>query len=179
MRAAALILPCLLAASAASAQDPVLARVRADFPGATADAAATGELATFIEARFPGEPAGWPPVAQAYYAACEGLRGKHDPNPLMKLLHVRAAVAVIRDLAEAHPRDLEIRFLRFVFFEQVPAIFGVSGYVPGDCAVLVDALAGADESLPPDLRRDMVRYMLSTDALSDEQRKRLGEVPPS
>ena len=175
---AALLLTALLPAAVWSQQQPAdLEHIRREFYRAVDQEEATLRLMRWIEAGFPGGFAAYPPVVQAYYASLEGLRGRHAANPFTKLDHVRRAIAWIDALPQRHPRYLEIRFLRFAFYHQLPALFGVRGRVGGDLAVLVGRLeAGPDAEVPPQVRRDMILYILESGEPDQEQRLRLSRL---
>ena len=67
--------------------------------------------------------------------------------------------------------------MRFAFYHQLPALFGVRGRVAGDLAVLVGRLeAGPDEEVPPQVRRDMILYILESGEPDREQRLRLSRL---
>jgi hypothetical protein len=102
------------------------------------------------------------------------LRGKHAKDLLSKLGHVKRAIDLFRDLVETNPGSLEIRFLRFAFFSQLPFLFGVHSYVSTDRAILVEQLASRRfDAVPPDIQRAMTVYLLANAKLDPAARGRL------
>jgi hypothetical protein len=173
-----LLLCLVLPAAAATAQsrvDPqILATIRQRFYVAVEQEEATYALAAYVQRTFSGDPESYPPVVLGYYAALEGLKGKHSGNLFAKLRHVQQAIALFDPLVERSPEDLEVRFLRFSFYQQIPAVFGVKGQVPEDLRVLLRLLERRDYRLAPfEVQRDMIRYILKTDEPGPEQRARL------
>jgi hypothetical protein len=137
-------------------------------------AAITEETIASIERAFPSPQGSWPPVIRAYYAALEGLMGKHASRLFDKAGHVLKAISLMRDLPEANPKSLEIRFLRFSFFYQVPPFFGVRSTVAPDLATLIRMLEeGGDDELPREIQRDIVAYLLGCGQADRQQQDRL------
>lgn len=139
---------------------------------------ATRRAIGLLESRYP-ETAPRPPMAKAFRATLRGLEGKHAPGLLDKLRYVRAAIADYEGLVEAYPTSLELRFMRYAFFSQLPAIFGVRRYVGTDLAALLGLLeAGADPMVPPAQRAGMIGWLLAGGGLSGRERERLLALRP-
>ncbi len=137
----------------------------------------TEEAVAAIRSAFPPSLETWPPVIRAYYAALEGLRGKHASGLGEKLGHVMKAISLMRRLPEDNPGNLEIRFLRFSFFRQLPLFFGVRSTVGPDLVALIRMLEeGSDDEVPPAIQRDMVTYLLDCAEASRDQLDRLRQV---
>ena len=128
----------------------------------------------FIQEEFLKDQSEYPPVILAYYAALEGLRGRHASNPITKFVHVSQAIEKMNRVVEMAPGLLEGRFLRFAFFHQIPGIFGVGNKVESDLQVTMDLLEKRDYGFAgKKLQKDMVDYLLHTDRLKNDQRARL------
>ncbi|HVO40571.1 MAG TPA: hypothetical protein VMV03_16175 [Spirochaetia bacterium] len=164
--AAALTLAVLLPAAAFAGETEgdsgdYLPELRVLFYSATLEEPAVDAAMSFLRSRLPPSPEGWPPVARAYFGALEGLRAKYSGGLFDKLAHLKTAIVTLRDLPERNPGSLEILFLRFSLFHQVPGFFGLRHTVGPDLGRLVSMLeSGADPAVPPDIRRDMVLYLL-------------------
>jgi hypothetical protein len=169
------ILPASPATAAYQGIDATtLARLRTDFQLATDSSQATHAAIAFLDSCFPSPQSSWPPVAQAYRASLEGLIGKHATNLFEKLNRVNAAIAAYHGLVEAWPDTLEIRFMRFAFYVQLPGIFGVGKYVAPDRAQLVDMLERADDTMVPAKQRlDMIAWILTEGRPSPLEVRRL------
>jgi len=101
-------------------------------------------------------------------------QGKHAVKLMEKLGHVVKAVSLTRGLPEANPRSLEIRFLRFSFFRQLPLFFGVRSTVAPDLALLIGMLEeGGHDDVPPDIQRAMAAYLLGCGEADSRQLDRL------
>lgn len=148
--------------------------VRSSFYRAVDSLAATESAIAALAARFGPERRSWPLVARAYRASLEGLVGKHDPNLLVKFNRVNAALEQWRGLVEAAPDSLELRFLRYSFHSQLPAVFGVGSYLPGDREALIAIFEkGGDARVPRNQALDMVAWLLGEGKLSAPERRRL------
>jgi hypothetical protein len=155
----------------------LLPEIRRAFSRAVRDEAVTEETFVWIEQSFAAPRESWPPVVLAYYASLEGLKGKHSRDIFAKLTHVQRAIGLIRDLPDAHPDSLEILFLRFSFFHQLPLFFGVRSYVAPDLARLIGMLEERRfEEVPVQVQRDMVDYILGCGEAGSRQRARLARL---
>jgi hypothetical protein len=151
-----------------------LSELRVRFYGSVESAAITEETLATIEKLFPAPQGSWPPVIRAYYAALEGLRGKHASRLFDKAGHVLKAISLMRNLPEANPRNIEILFLRFSFFYQVPPFFGVHSTVAPDLVTLIRLLEdGGHDELPREIQRDIVVYLLGCGQADRQQLDRL------
>ncbi|KPK72839.1 hypothetical protein AMJ87_03500 [candidate division WOR_3 bacterium SM23_60] len=152
----------------------VLNIVRTTFYVAVDNEDTTVSLMNFIRDEFSKDHHQYPAVILAYYAALEGLRGRHASNPITKFLYVSRAVDKMNEALEKAPGLLEGHFLRFSFFHQIPGIFGVGGKVEGDLRETIVLLEGRDYGFVSEkIQQDMVGYLLRTDRLSPDQHSRL------
>lgn len=166
------------ASAAYSGVDPAtFATIRSDFYEAAGSIDATRESISALEAQYPGEPEARPPIIRAYRAMLEGLLGKHDPNPAVKLARVNRAISEYGGLVETYPDSLEMRFLRYAFYSQLPGLFGVSKYVRPDLdAILAMYDRGGDGLVPPLQLRDMAGWLAAEGKLGAEDRARLDKA---
>ena len=138
-----------------------IAELRGDFTGAVESMAATEKAIRSMDARFPDERLLWPPMARAYQASLEGLIGKHSLKLLEKFNRVNVAITDYDGLIEAYPESLELRFMRFAFYSQLPGLFGVGRFVDPDRALLPDMLEqGKDKRVPDSQKLEMINWML-------------------
>jgi hypothetical protein len=145
-----------------------------DFYRAVEDSSAADALGGYIETTYGVRPESFPPVVRAYYASVEGLKGKHAKDLFPKLGHVKKAIDLFHGLVETNPGNVEIRFLRFAFFRQLPFFFGVSAYVSADLAAIVDRLEARQyDEVPPDIQQAIVVYLLENAELDRAARARL------
>lgn len=155
----------------------MLNTIRAGFYVAVDDEDTTVSLMKYIQSELSKEHHKYPPVILAYYAALEGLRGRHASNPISKFVHVSKAVDKMNEAVEKAPDLLEGRFLRFSFFHQIPGIFGVGGKVEGDLEKTIALLDKRDYGfVDKSQQKDMIDYLLGTDRVKPEQRSRLEQL---
>ncbi len=148
--------------------------IRKGFYVAVEDEDTTVQLIHFIEDEFSKDYDEYPAVIHAYYAALEGLRGRHASNPLSKFVHVSKAVERMNAAVEKDSFLLEGRFLRFSFFHQIPGVFGMGGKVAGDLETTIRILEKRDYGfVDKQQQKDMMEYLLDNNRISKEQRARL------
>jgi hypothetical protein len=148
-------------AAYAGLDEAIIAKLRADFTAAVESRATTEQAIRSMDAQFPRERELWPPLARAYRASLEGLIGKHSPKLLEKFNRVNVAIADYQGLIEAYPEALELRFMRFAFYSQLPGLFGVGKYVAPDRAILTDLLEqGQDKRVPDSQKLEMISWIL-------------------
>jgi hypothetical protein len=151
--------------------------IRQSFYVAVKDEATTVSLMNFIKDKFSNDHHQYPPVILAYYAALEGLRGRHASNPISKYLHVSKAINKMNEAVEKDFTFLEVRFLRFSFFHQIPGIFGVRNQVAADLKETIAMLEKRDYAfVGKKQQEDMIAYLLGTDELNPQQRSRLEQL---
>lgn len=152
----------------------LLASIRDGFYRAEQSMDETLKAISFMEAKVDGPVAAWPGLARAYRASLEGLIGKHDTRLTVKFNKVNEAIKAFDGIAEAFPSSLEIRFLRYAFFSQLPAIFGVGRFVKPDLEAIIAMLeAGSDPFVPAAQQTDMADWLLAEASLSPAERRRV------
>jgi hypothetical protein len=163
----------ILALAAFQAPALTIQEVRLGFYAAVDDAAARVSLEKTIRAAWPRLTEA-PVAIRAYAAALRGLEGRQSPNLLDKVRFVREGIALFDGLVESAPRDLEVRFLRYSFYSELPSIFGVSMLVPVDRSALIEQLSRQDyTAVPAVMQRDMIRRMITGVPMGDADRSRL------
>lgn len=162
-------------ASAYVGLDPAtFARIRAGFYAATGSLEATGDAIALMDASFKGDRAAWPAIIRAYRAVLEGLLGKHDKNLQQKFFHVNNAISSFGNLVETWPESIEIRFLRYAFYSQLPGIFGVESLVQPDLEALLGMYErGGDGEVPRRQLLDMAEWLRTEGGLAKSEQSRL------
>lgn len=155
--------------------DPVVfARIRADFYKAAASLEATRQSMQVMETNFKGSAETWPAIIRAYRAMLEGLIGKHEKNLSEKFNRVNAAIKSFGNLVETYPDSIEMRFLRYAFFSQLPSIFGVGHYVAPDLEALLSMYErGGDGYIPKLQLLDMAEWLRVEGGLEKAEKDRL------
>lgn len=155
--------------------DPaLLEQMRRGFELAPESETETRALLAALAERLPADPAGGPPVLQAYRAALEGLLGKHGRLPWDKYKRTKAGLAKLDALVAAHPDSIEIRALRFSFCSQLPEFFEKGPQAAADLAALADQFArGEDPTVAGTYRRDLIRWLLQRGNPAPGDRRKL------
>lgn len=151
--------------------------IRTSFYIAVENEDTTLSAISYIEEHFGTDTDEYPPVVLAFYADLTGLLGKHAISPLTKFNHVKKAIGLINTAVSKDSTNLEIRFLRFSFFNTIPPLFKVAKQRDEDCCFVVNALHQTDYSdVPKNVQRDMMIYMLTGTKLKPDMRNRLSEI---
>lgn len=152
----------------------LLASIRDAFYRAEKSMDETLKAIRLMEAKVDGPVAAWPGLARAYRASLEGLIGKHDTRLTVKFNKVNEAIKAFDGIAEAFPSSLEIRFLRYAFYSQLPPIFGAGRFVKPDLEAIIAMLeAGSDPFVPAGQQTDMADWLLAEASLSQAERRRV------
>ncbi|HEY5564320.1 MAG TPA: carotenoid biosynthesis protein, partial [Rhodothermia bacterium] len=116
------------------------------------------------------------PVIEAYGAAFEVVRAKHAFWPFSKLKHVNRGLPVLDRLAEEHPKQVEVRFLRLVSCYYLPGIMGRKDTVREDLGALCTLLPRATAVFPEPWYRRMVSFVLGSAEIEDSCRLELQSI---
>lgn len=158
----------------ANIEPEVFAKVKSDFYKAALSLEATRIAIASMDEAFAGTLETWPGIARAYRASLEGLLGKHATLLSEKFARVNNAIEMFDGLVESWPDSLEIRFLRYSFFSQLPVIFGVGHYVKPDLeAIIILFESGNDNSVPRRQMLDMEEWLRAEGKLSKSDLDRL------
>jgi len=150
----------------ASGQASPIERLRAFFLASVEDETAI-EAANVYLTSLPGEAA---PEIRAYGAIFEIMRARHAFWPVRKMHHLNAGLPVLDALVTDHPDHLEIRYLRLMACYYLPRLLGRGWSVEADLLALAELLPGAARAYPAGLYREMVRFVVDSEVVSEEQR---------
>ncbi len=64
------------------------------------------------------------PIYQAFYAMGTLLLAKHTSNPMKQFSYFKKGKSALDNAAKSDPKNVEIRFLRYVTQQQAPAFLG-------------------------------------------------------
>ena len=145
-----------------------LENARATYLLAVEDPSVIEEAQAALEHRTDDDP-----TAAAYFAAFTVLEAKHARWPHLKLRFLNRGLGELDDLVEAHPDQVEIRYLRLLSCYFLPRFFGRTESVEEDFAALGRLLPDSREQFGPELYRQMVRFVLESGAPSADQREML------
>jgi hypothetical protein len=163
--------------AAQAGRDARLDRLRAHWVAAVRDAREI-DLGVAEEARV--RAAAEPPPGSAldgaltaYRGGLEALRAHHASWPPTKLRHLRRGLATLDAVVQAHPRHVEVRYVRLMTCYYLPGILGRGWSVREDFGALGEVLPGARSSYPPELYRTVAGFVLEHGGLPPERRAAL------
>ncbi len=147
--------------------------VRTRFYAAVDHPELVDELSERIEETYSADWRSYSPAVAGYSAALEGLKGKQARGLRRKLGHIQTAIERFQFLVQRFPEDLEVRFLRYSLYHQLPSFFGVGHLVAVDLAAVIGLLRTCDCGVSQELREGMIAYILDTDLPDTDQRENL------
>lgn len=131
-------------------------------------------LQNYMEKNFGTDITKYNPILMSYYACLKGLEGKFEKNIPKKVKFVFKAISIIDSSVNKFPDCLEIRFLRFSFYENLPDYFNVSKKRNEDLRFVYNYLLHQDFSfVPRKIQIDMIKFIVSTRRLKDEENLKL------
>lgn len=116
----------------------------------------------------PGEP-----KFRAYKAAFRALEAKYAVWPHEKLLHVQQALSQLDSLVSLRPEDVEIRFLRAMITERLPAFFNRKAQAFSDIEYVVAQLPRLQE---PEFEAFVLEYLASEVQLPENLKRVVSEL---
>ncbi len=158
----------LMGVESASGQSPA-ERLRAYFFASVSDETVI-EAANDYLASLSGEA---DPEIRAYGAIFEVMRARHAFWPVRKMHHLNAGLPVLDTLVTEYPDHLEIRYLRLMACYYLPRFLGRGWSVETDLLALAELLPGAARAYPAGLYREMVRFVVDSEVVTEEQRRGL------
>ncbi|MEO0233661.1 MAG: hypothetical protein ABIN39_06315 [candidate division WOR-3 bacterium] len=131
-------------------------------------------LENYMEKNFGTDISQYNPILMSYYACLKGLEGKFEKNIPKKVKFVFKAISIIDSSVSKFPDCLEIRFLRFSFYENLPDYFNVSKKRNEDLKFIYEYLLHKDFSfVPRKIQVDMIKFIVSTRRLRDNENLKL------
>ena len=160
--------------AASATEPPWLDRLRTYYVEAVEDEAALEDAEALIEAEARADP-----TTRAYEGALIVLKAKHAFWPHRKVHYLREGLALLDALVEAHPENVEVRYLRLLSCYFVPSFFGRDWSVRDDFAALSRGLPEVADRFPAELFEVMVRFVLEHGSPDAHQRARLEALVPN
>ena len=110
---------------------------------------------------------------EAYAGALEVVRAKHSRWPPNKIKYLNAGAAILDDLVERYPDNLEVRYLRYASYRFLPFFLRRDESVSSDLDTLVRDLPSRPETFSPTVYDGVVRFILANSSLGAEDKSRL------
>ena len=77
------------------------------------------------------------PISKAYIAAMYFMKSKHVKFPLTKFKHFKKGKKMLDILIQEHPKNIEMRYIRFLFQHQIPKFLGYNENINEDFEVIM------------------------------------------
>lgn len=115
-------------------------------------------------------------IIQAYRGAIEVVRAKHSRWPPNKLKYLNQGAAILDYLVDAHPDDLELRYLRLASYRFLPFFLSREGSVAEDLQILVADLPRKPEAFSPPIYQAVLSFVLENGELGEVDRIRFQQA---
>ena len=115
-------------------------------------------------------------IIQAYRGAIEVVRAKHSRWPPNKLKYLNQGAAILDFLVDAHPNDLELRYLRLASYRFLPFFLSREESVAEDLRILVEDLPQKPEAFSPTIYRAVLSFVLENGELEEVDRIRFEQA---
>jgi hypothetical protein len=99
------------------------------------------------------------PVLYAYHAAAEIIKANHATWPNQKFAHFNTGKAMLEAVIAKHPKDVEMRYVRYCIQRNCPFLLGYSSDKTADKQYI---LANMDKADWPDSYKKKVRDLLNS-----------------
>ena len=111
------------------------------------------------------------PEAKAYYAAMLFMKAKYVKFPLSKYNNFKKGKSTLDKLIHENKLNVELRYLRFVFQNQLPAFLNYNANMEEDFLQIVKGIEKSD--LTQDFKHKIVENMLLVKGISANQTAQL------
>jgi hypothetical protein len=143
-----------------------LEELRKNYNSAVADSKKTDELYEKLKQKAESGA-----VWMAYKGATEGLLAKHAWNPANKVKYLNRAKETLIKAVEKDPQDVEVRFLRFSLYHNVPKMFSDEKLLAEDKQMMVRNLKNSP--LPGYMKKTIADFLIASKRLTKEEEKRI------
>jgi len=156
-------------ANLVSAQSLTLEEIRRDFPKASKDESACGELYSKMELSANKTD----PIWMAYHGTITVMLAKYSMNPFRKLQYFKSGRILIDQSLLKDPNNIELRFLRFTVQDHTPFFLDYHEDLENDKKFILAQL----EKVPfPLLKKAIIHYIAESDRFSAEEKKLVSKL---
>lgn len=108
------------------------------------------------------------PLAQAYAAGMLFMKSRFDKFPISKLKHFNKGKKQLDKLISENPKNIEMRYIRFLFQSEIPKFLGYNKNLDEDFLLFSQHILKAD--IPRDLKINMLNNISLTSAITAEKK---------
>lgn len=116
------------------------------------------------------------PLRYAYKGATYALLAQFQFNPYSNLESVKKGSSILDDAVLASSGNIEIRYLRYSIEKNLPAFLPYKKHILQDEGRIVIALIDKNDGLDPEIRTEVISYMLKNAQLSPDNKRGLEEL---
>lgn len=107
------------------------------------------------------------PESKAYYAAMLFMKSKYAKFPLTKYSNFKKGKSALDGLIQADKMNVEMRYLRFVFQNEIPNFLNYNSNIQEDFLIVVKGMEKSN--LNKEFKRKMLKYMLLIKNITADQ----------
>lgn len=149
------------------AQQMTLNEIREKYVKAAEDEDAAEELFKYLESKTENEP-----VLYAYRGAATALMAKYAFLPHKKLSYVHKSMEILKAAVQKDNENIEIRYLRLSIQYNIPSFLGYKENLDEDKKQIYKNINLAEKfSLSKEFLKDMVKYLISTDLYTEDEKQ--------
>jgi hypothetical protein len=105
--------------------------------------------------------------SKAYYAAMLFMKSKYVKFPLTKYNYFKKGKAALDQLIQENKSNVEMRYLRFAFQNELPAFLNYNSNIQEDFLVITKGIEKSD--LNTQFKQKMLKYMLLVKNITKDQ----------
>ncbi|MBO9563916.1 MAG: hypothetical protein J7621_14130 [Niastella sp.] len=113
------------------------------------------------------------PVLTGYQAAATMMMAKYVINPFSKLSWFRKGRKLLDNTLAQHPKNIELRFLRFTIQTNAPGMLGYNSDINSDKSFLLNAVGGLTDAT---LQHSICDYLQQSTLLNEREKKQLQSI---
>jgi len=107
------------------------------------------------------------PASKAYYAAMLFMKAKYVKFPLSKYNYFKKGKAALDQLIQENKENVEIRYLRFVFQNELPDFLNYHNNIEEDCSTIIKGMEKSD--LTKGFKHKILKNMLLVKNITKNQ----------
>lgn len=111
------------------------------------------------------------PEAKAYYASMLFMKAKYVKFPLSKYNYFKKGKSALDQLIQENKSNIELRYLRFVFQNELPALLNYDANIEEDFSAIIKGIEKS--SLTKDFKHKIVKNMLLVKNITPHQTTQL------
>lgn len=111
------------------------------------------------------------PESKAYYAAMLFMKAKYVKFPLSKYNYFKKGKSALDQLIQQNKSNVELRYLRFVFQNELPDFLNYHNYIEEDFSTIIKGMEKSD--LNKEFKKKILKNMLLVKSITANQKNQI------